>query len=154
MLDCLSDEVLVVCFAPLTAADLAAVAAVARRYRRVAGVDVLWKALVLERWGLPPSLAAAAARRAGCYRALYANEASANKRVAPWRVPGSYTLSAFGAEAIATEADEAAVSPSTPGTAPVAPLALLFLVDGRRALPAHIALPGASCAADKASAVC
>ena len=151
MLDCLSDEVLVVCFAPLSAAELCAVAAVARRYRRVAGVDVLWKPLVLQRWLLPPSLAAAAARRAGCYRALYADEASANNRVAPWRVPGSHTLAAFGAEAIGDD-DAVVLSPSTPGTAPVAPLALLFLVDGRRVSRRALRLPGAGCAADKASA--
>jgi hypothetical protein len=133
MLDCLSDEVLVVCFAPLTAAELCAVAAVARRYRRVAGADVLWAPHVLQRWALPPTLAAAAARRAGCFRALYADEAVANKRAAPWRVPGSHLLGAFAAEAVGAEPDDAAaLSPSTPGTAPVAPLAILFLIDGRR----------------------
>ena len=142
MLDLLPDEVLVVCFAPLSAAELCAVAAVARRYRRVASADALWRALVQERYSLAPALAAAAARRAGCYRALYADEALAGKRAAPWRTPGSHTLGAFGAEAIGTTADDAVLSPSTPGTAPVAPLALLFLIDGRRV--AHCADSGAA----------
>ena len=151
MLDCLSDEVLLVCLAPLTAAELVHVAAVARRYRRVAGADALWQPLLLERWALPPALAAAAARRAGCYRALYADEALANKRCAPWRVPGSHTLGAFGAGAVSSASDDAAVLlPSTPGTAPVAPLALLFLVDGRRVSPARAARPGGGCTGDEA----
>ena len=130
MLDLISDEVLVACFAPLSAVDLCALSSTARRYRRAASADVLWRKLLLNAFVLPPGLAATAARLAGSFRALYQEEHVAGKRASPWRVPSRHTLDAFVQRG--TAASDAALSPSTPGAVPLAPLAILFLVDGRR----------------------
>ena len=137
MLDFLADELLLACFAPLSAVELCAVATAARRYRVLASADVLWQRLLEEsRFRLPPGLAALAARRAGSYRALYADEAAACKRAAPWRQAGRYALDAFVNRSVNLLAAPASASspppsPSTPGGDARAPLAVVFLVDGR-----------------------
>jgi hypothetical protein len=138
MLDSLADELLVACFAPLSSVELCAVAATARRYRRAASADVLWQRLVLASFALQPGLAAAAARRAGSYFALFRDESLANKRAAPWRVAGRHTQDAFVERGLQTTSAtspqallDAGLSPSTPGAAAVAPLGIVFLIDGR-----------------------
>lgn len=129
----LGDDTVVACLAPLSAAELCAVAATSRRFRRVASADSLWQALLVTHFGLPPRLCAASAARAGSYKLLYADEAAASKRHQPWRVPGRFTLDAFVHQSLKNaEAGSDSVMPPTPGSGTVAPLAIIFAVDGRR----------------------
>jgi hypothetical protein len=128
-LDVLPEELLGLCLAPCAAAELCALAQVSRRYRCAALSDALWLPLLTAAFGAPSALARRAAARAGGWFALYADMARSAKAARPWSVPAPLVLSAF--------MDDALAAGSRAG------LALLFLVDGRRA---RARACGSSCA--------
>ena len=133
-MDSLPDEVLLACLSLLEAKELCSLACTSKRYQASALADVLWRPLYASRFRAhPPRLAAAAARAAGSWAALYSKSVGAEARHAPWRVPCKELLGAFMDSVLMAPSSslplDDAPAPATPGAAQA--VAVLFLVDGR-----------------------
>lgn len=84
----LPDELIAMCYADLSAADLVALELVSKRLRHLIAYDaVCWRRCVENRWGYLTcnySILAAAARHAGTWKQLYSEKARIDKEKTPW----------------------------------------------------------------------
>lgn len=84
----LPDELIAMCYADLSAADLVALEHVSRRLRHLIAYDsVCWKRCTEARWGhlsANTAILPAAARHAGTWKRLYSEKAKTDSENAPW----------------------------------------------------------------------